>query len=66
VVAGRNQSSADILIARRLMAGREQIEVAVVRIDEADWRCRMTADCPRRGSYSDLCGAHCPDLPKVF
>jgi len=32
----------------------------------ADWRGRMTADCPHRGNHSDPCGAACPDLPKVF
>ncbi len=32
----------------------------------ADWRCRVTASCPRQGSYSNPCGARCPDLAKVF
>jgi hypothetical protein len=33
-----------------------------------DWKDAITADCPRRikASYSDQCGASCPDLPKVL
>jgi len=33
-----------------------------------DWKFDLTADCPRRikNSYSDQCGAQCPDLPKVL
>jgi hypothetical protein len=32
-----------------------------------DWLYDLTKDCPRKlkSSYSDPCGARCPDLPKV-
>lgn len=32
------------------------------------WRERIIADCPKQQSVSnyDRCGAHCPDLRKVF
>lgn len=33
-----------------------------------DFLAEISADCPRRqiGKISDLCGAACPDLPKVL
>jgi hypothetical protein len=33
-----------------------------------DWLSQITADCPKRRSIdmSDQCGAHCPDLSRVF
>jgi hypothetical protein len=32
-----------------------------------DWSDEITADCPRKiaNKLDDLCGARCPDLPKV-
>jgi hypothetical protein len=32
-----------------------------------DWSDEITADCPRKiaNKLNDLCGARCPDLPKV-
>ena len=33
-----------------------------------DFLAEVSADCPRRkaGKISDLCGANCPDLPRVL
>jgi hypothetical protein len=33
-----------------------------------DWTDEITADCPRKiaNKLDDLCGARCPDLPKVL
>jgi hypothetical protein len=35
-----------------------------------DWLREISADCPRRldpsPSIQELCGIHCPDLPKLF
>lgn len=33
-----------------------------------DLRRLLAVDCPKRVSVSayDLCGAHCPDLPRLF
>jgi len=31
-----------------------------------DWKYGLKADCPRRHTLSDYCGACCPDLPKVL
>jgi hypothetical protein len=33
-----------------------------------DWLDQITADCPKKTtrSWSNRCGAKCPDLPKVF
>jgi hypothetical protein len=32
-----------------------------------DWSDEITADCPRKlaKNLNDMCGARCPDLPKV-
>jgi hypothetical protein len=32
-----------------------------------EWSDAITADCPRKqvGNLNDICGAKCPDLPKV-
>jgi hypothetical protein len=32
-----------------------------------DWTDEITADCPRKQALNlnDMCGARCPDLPKV-
>jgi hypothetical protein len=32
-----------------------------------DWSDEITADCPRKQAknLNDICGARCPDLPKV-
>jgi hypothetical protein len=32
-----------------------------------DWTDEITADCPRKQAVNlnDICGARCPDLPKV-
>jgi hypothetical protein len=32
-----------------------------------DWTDEITADCPRKQAMNlnDICGARCPDLPKV-
>jgi hypothetical protein len=32
-----------------------------------DWSDEITADCPRKQAMNlnDICGARCPDLPKV-
>jgi hypothetical protein len=32
-----------------------------------DWTDEITADCPRKqaANVNDICGARCPDLPKV-
>ena len=31
-----------------------------------DWKADLTADCPRRKTLSDYCGARCPDLVRAF
>jgi hypothetical protein len=33
-----------------------------------DWTDEITADCPRKQAMNlnDICGARCPDLPKVL
>ena len=33
-----------------------------------DWLGEITADCPKRQAHNwnDLCGARCPDLPRVL
>ena len=30
-----------------------------------DWTDEITADSPRKQAKNDICGARCPDLPKV-
>jgi hypothetical protein len=44
------------------------IETIGPNANMADWLSKITADCPRKreSSYSDQCGALCPDLPKVL
>ena len=53
-------------------AGRYPVAKLVERLGPdarlTDWLSEITADCPRKikNSYSDQCGALCPDLPKVL
>lgn len=44
------------------------IETIGPNANMADWLSKITADCPRKikNSFSDQCGALCPDLPKVL
>jgi hypothetical protein len=53
--------------AGRYRIGR-LIETIGLNANMADWLSKITADCPReiKNSYSDQCGARCPDLPKVL
>jgi hypothetical protein len=53
-------------------AGRYPVAKLVERLGPdaklTDWLSRIMADCPRKrkNSFSDQCGALCPDLPKVL
>jgi hypothetical protein len=44
------------------------IETIGPHANMADWLSKIAADCPRKrkNSFSDQCGALCPDLPKVL
>jgi len=44
------------------------IETIGPNANMSDWLSKITADCPRKmeNSYSDQCGARCPDVPKVL
>jgi hypothetical protein len=53
-------------------AGRYPVAKLVERLEPdaklTNWLTEITADCPRKrkNSFSDQCGALCPDLPKVL